>query len=87
VFSMTGLGQDTREALKIVAASRPTGALFKRGLRNMFLQSEGILKTGLPTCQRRPTSRGRSLGGLFPVADDRAKADLEVWKRDQQEHR
>ncbi|HEY0182792.1 MAG TPA: ribonuclease activity regulator RraA [Rhodopila sp.] len=233
---MPELRPTTREALKTVATSTLTGALFKRGLRNMFLQdvsplrvdqprmvglaytmrfipfredmnppggtrksvqprameecppghvlvidsrgdaraasagdlyigrlaargcsgivtdggfrdSEGILKTGLPTYQRRPTSppspivhypidlnlpiscggvavypgdvivgdrdgvvvipatladeiaeeavattlydtfaeaevaRGRSLAGLFPVADDKARQDFEAWKK------
>jgi regulator of RNase E activity RraA len=236
---MTELRQSTREALKTVATSTLTGALFKRGLRNMFLQdvsplrfdqprmvgiaytmrfipfredmnppqgprrsvqpqameecppghvlvidsrgdpraasagdlyigrlaargcsgivtdgglrdSEGILKTGLPAFQRRPTSppspivhypidlnlpigcggvavypgdiivgdpdgvvvipanladeiaeeavattlydtfaeaevaRGRTLIGLFPMADDKAKQDFEVWKKNRE---
>jgi regulator of RNase E activity RraA len=239
---MTELRQSTREALTTVATSTLTGALFKRGLRNMFLQdvsplrfdqprmvgiaytmrfipfredmnppmglrksvqpqameecppghvlvidsrgdpraasagdlyigrlaargcsgivtdggfrdSEGILKTGLPTYQRRPTSppspivhypidlnlpiscggvavypgdiivgdcdgvvvipaniadeiadeavtttlydtfaeeevaRGRTLVGLFPVADAKAKQDFEAWKKDREAHR
>jgi hypothetical protein len=29
-------------------------------------------------------ARGRTLVGLFPVADDKAKADFEVWKKQRQ---
>jgi regulator of RNase E activity RraA len=45
---MTELRQHTREALKTVAASRLTSALFKRGLRKMFLQYLSPLRTDQP---------------------------------------
>jgi regulator of RNase E activity RraA len=41
---MTELKQSTREALMTVATSTLTGSLFKRGLRNMFLQDVSPLR-------------------------------------------
>jgi regulator of RNase E activity RraA len=45
---MTELRQSTRDALKTVATSTLTGALFKRGLRNMFLQDVLPLRVDQP---------------------------------------
>jgi len=45
---MTELRQSTREALLTVATSTLTGALFKRGLRNMFLQDVFPLRVDQP---------------------------------------
>jgi regulator of RNase E activity RraA len=45
---MTELRQSTREALSRVATSTLTGALFKRGLRNMFLQDVFPLRLDQP---------------------------------------
>src|SRR4051794_10858737 len=45
---MTELRQSTREALKTVATSTLTGALYKRGLRNMFLQDVQPLRVDQP---------------------------------------
>jgi regulator of RNase E activity RraA len=45
---MTELRQSTREALATVATSTLTGALFKRGLRNMFLQDVLPLRVDQP---------------------------------------
>jgi regulator of RNase E activity RraA len=45
---MSELRPATREALKTVATSTLTGALFKRGLRNMFLQDVSPLRVGQP---------------------------------------
>jgi regulator of RNase E activity RraA len=45
---MTTLSQKTREALLTVGTSTLTGALFRRGLRNMFLQDVSPLRLDLP---------------------------------------
>jgi regulator of RNase E activity RraA len=45
---MTELRDTTREALKTVATSTLTGALFRRGLRNMFLQDVSPLRFEQP---------------------------------------
>lgn len=45
---MTELRQSTRQALMTVATSTLTGALFKRGLRNMFLQDVSPVRIEQP---------------------------------------
>src|SRR4051812_48323718 len=45
---MTELRQTTRDALLTVATSTLTGALFRRGLRNMFLQDVQPLRVDQP---------------------------------------
>ena len=45
---MITLSQKTREALLTVATSTLTGALFRRGLRNMFMQEVSPLRLDMP---------------------------------------
>ena len=45
------------------------------------IAEEAVATTLYDTFAEEEVARGRTLVGLFPVADDRAKQDFEVWKQ------
>ena len=50
------------------------------------IAEEAVATTLYDTFAEEEVARGRTLVGLFPVADDQAKRDFEAWKTSRPTH-